>query len=1023
LYVYTGGSGGGVTFDYDGTRTGTNTYDGGWNGGGTGNNTNAGGGGGASDIRRNEFTVTNKALTSNIATLTTSAVHGFTVGGTVVVAGVDATFNGTYTIATVPTTTKFTYAKTASNVTSTASSGTVRGPSAATNTTSIASRVVVAGGGGGAGYWAGGGLGGGLIGGSSTGSSGTTSYGGTQTTGFALGTGKSVFGTGTSVNAGGGGGGYWGGGVSTGNNPGGGGGSSWVSTATLSSLDSRTASGVTHTQGVRTGDGYVALSTPDTGALRVPVNVQATGQLGQVSLNWTASPIEATTGYRLMWGTSLGAITNQIDITGASTSSYVHTGRAVGTTYYYQLAAMYSDYSLSCTTACVSGYSTTVFATPIFTSDLTFAYTGAPVAYVVPQGVTWLQVDLQAGQGGTAGTNGYVGGLGGRTQATIPVTAGETLYVYTGGSGGGATFNYDGSRTATNTYDGGWNGGGTGNNTNAGGGGGASDIRRNEFTVSSASAAAGTVTLTTSIAHGIAVGASVVVAGLGAPFDGTYTTISGTTASTIKFTVSSVSSATASGGTVRGPSSWSNSVSLASRAIIAGGGGGAGYWAGGGLGGGLIGGSSTGASGNTSYGGTQTTGFALGTGKSVFGTGTSVNAGGGGGGYWGGGVSTGNNPGGGGGSSWVSEDAAAVFHTQGYRTGDGRVLITVPLSASAAGLAAAAGDQQVALSWSESATSNLLGYSILGGTTPNPTTIIATVDNTVSSYLHQGPSVAVTNRALTANVVTLTTSSAHGFSVGQSVKVSDIGSPFNGTFVITAVPTTTTLTYAKTNANIASATTIGTATVASGLTNGTTYYYRVAPILLLSDVRTTASYSSVVSATPTTLTAGTYAYSGAPTLFTVPTGVSWLQVDAQAGQGGTAGSNGYVGGQGGRTQATIPVTAGEKLYLYIGGAGGRAGSSPSANTYAAGWNGGGTGNNTNAGGGGGASDIRRNEFTVTNKALTSNVATLTTSAAHGFAVGASASVADIDATFNGTYVVTSVPTTTTFTFAKTAANV
>ncbi len=36
-----------------------------------------------------------------------------------VVAGVDATFNGTYTITGVPTTTTFTYAKTASNVTST----------------------------------------------------------------------------------------------------------------------------------------------------------------------------------------------------------------------------------------------------------------------------------------------------------------------------------------------------------------------------------------------------------------------------------------------------------------------------------------------------------------------------------------------------------------------------------------------------------------------------------------------------------------------------------------------------------------------------------------------------------------------------------------------------------------------------------------------------------------------------------------------------------------------------------------
>jgi len=70
-------------------------------------------------------TVTNKALTSNVATLTTSAAHGFAVGMEVVVAGVDATFNGTYTITTVPTTTTFTYAKTASNVSPTASTGTV----------------------------------------------------------------------------------------------------------------------------------------------------------------------------------------------------------------------------------------------------------------------------------------------------------------------------------------------------------------------------------------------------------------------------------------------------------------------------------------------------------------------------------------------------------------------------------------------------------------------------------------------------------------------------------------------------------------------------------------------------------------------------------------------------------------------------------------------------------------------------------------------------------------------------------
>jgi len=68
----------------------------------------------------NAGTITNKELTSNVATLTTSAAHGLAVGDVVWVEGVDATFNGDYTVASVPTTTTFTYAKTASNVASTA---------------------------------------------------------------------------------------------------------------------------------------------------------------------------------------------------------------------------------------------------------------------------------------------------------------------------------------------------------------------------------------------------------------------------------------------------------------------------------------------------------------------------------------------------------------------------------------------------------------------------------------------------------------------------------------------------------------------------------------------------------------------------------------------------------------------------------------------------------------------------------------------------------------------------------------
>ena len=64
--------------------------------------------------------ISNKALTTNVATLTTSAAHGLTVGMTIVITGVDATFNGSYRITTVPTTTTFTYAKVATDVTSAA---------------------------------------------------------------------------------------------------------------------------------------------------------------------------------------------------------------------------------------------------------------------------------------------------------------------------------------------------------------------------------------------------------------------------------------------------------------------------------------------------------------------------------------------------------------------------------------------------------------------------------------------------------------------------------------------------------------------------------------------------------------------------------------------------------------------------------------------------------------------------------------------------------------------------------------
>ena len=66
-----------------------------------------------------EYNVVNKALTSNVATLTLETNHGFIVGESVTVAGVDATLNGTYTIS-AKTSDTISYAKTAANVVSVA---------------------------------------------------------------------------------------------------------------------------------------------------------------------------------------------------------------------------------------------------------------------------------------------------------------------------------------------------------------------------------------------------------------------------------------------------------------------------------------------------------------------------------------------------------------------------------------------------------------------------------------------------------------------------------------------------------------------------------------------------------------------------------------------------------------------------------------------------------------------------------------------------------------------------------------
>jgi glycine rich protein/type IX secretion system substrate protein/Big-like domain-containing protein/PKD domain-containing protein len=114
-------------------------------------------------------------------------------------------------------------------------------------------------------------------------------------------------------------------------------------------------------------------------------------------------------------------------------------------------------------------------------------------------------------------------------------------------------------------------------------------------------------------------------------------------------------------------------------------------------------------------------------------------------------------------------------------------------------------------------------------------------------------------------------------------------------------------------------------------------------------------------------------YTGSQQSWTVPLGVWSVNIDAQGASGGLNSdlSGIYVDspGHGARVQATLAVTPGRVLNVFVGGQGGMA---LPAVGGAAGYNGGGNGNTNGsfgAGAGGGASDIRVGGIAATNRLI------------------------------------------------------
>jgi Glycine rich protein len=108
---------------------------------------------------------------------------------------------------------------------------------------------------------------------------------------------------------------------------------------------------------------------------------------------------------------------------------------------------------------------------PAAADTVTFSYTGAEQVFVVPAGVSRVEVTVIGAKGGRAGSPfaGLAVGRGALVTGSLAVSPGQALYVEVGGAGG--------------TSAGGFNGGGPGGPNpgegaaDAGGGGGGSDVR------------------------------------------------------------------------------------------------------------------------------------------------------------------------------------------------------------------------------------------------------------------------------------------------------------------------------------------------------------------------------------------------------------------------------------------------------------------------------------------------------------------------------------------------------------------
>lgn len=133
----------------------------------------------------------------------------------------------------------------------------------------------------------------------------------------------------------------------------------------------------------------------------------------------------------------------------------------------------------------------------------------------------------------------------------------------------------------------------------------------------------------------------------------------------------------------------------------------------------------------------------------------------------------------------------------------------------------------------------------------------------------------------------------------------------------------------------------------SGLTSGDSYTFTVTAANAIGTGPASSPSSAITIPAPVTVS---FSYTGGEQTWVVPSGISSISVTAYGAAGGTVDSSLAAGGLGGGVTGNVPVTPGETIDIYVGGAGSGVGN---GSVGGGGYNGGGA--SVGSGGGGGGS--------------------------------------------------------------------